>query len=113
MKKLLCVFLAVVMMFTMTTVAFAVDPAPADSTTTADEETTVPQEHIPFWQVKVGLKVGKIIIKITKALVKVGMALGLLKSDELLQKVMEMFGQLQTPSEPTTQAPTTVAAPAA
>ena len=114
MKKIISVFLAIVMIFTVTTIAFAAEdptdePTVDESTTVESEETTGGildnVEDLPLWTVKVGLKVGKVIIKIVAVIVKVGMALGLIDSDELLQKVKDMFGGNtdEVPEETTTE----------
>ena len=113
MKKILSILLALVMIFTMTTIAFAAgedDSNEPDVSVSENEDDTTKGsglEDIPLWQVKVGAKVGKVIVKIVIAFVKVGLALGIIDSDELIQKVKDMFGITdEDSSEPTTAAPT-------
>lgn len=94
MKKVLSVLLAVVMMFTVMSVAFAQDETPAEETTTvaADEETTGEDDafnvdEIPAWVLKVGPKFAKVILKIVSIFVKIAFKLGLIDSEAIIDQI--------------------------
>lgn len=95
MKKVISVLLAILMVFSVMTVAFAADePTPEEP---QQEETTEGEfnfEDIPLWQIKVGVKVGKIVLKIAKAFVKVAMALGIIDSDDILNVIKDLVSNI-------------------
>ena len=102
MKKIIALLLAMLMIFTITTVAFAEDAEPETPAQeqTADDETTGEEESfdvmdLPIWTVKAGFKVGKIVLKIAKAFLKVASALGLIDVEELLQGLIEQITAAQ------------------
>lgn len=124
MKKVISLFLALLMLFSVATVAFAAgndtdDPVPvggpqdpagetpdtppvdaqdegADNTAEepAKEDTDVLEQiqDIPVAPAKAVLKVGKIVLKLVKVFVKLGLKFGLIDSDELVKTVAEAFG---------------------
>ena len=113
MKKLIALFLALLMIFTVATVAFAADETPEDPATTTTEEPTDEEGaegefdimNIQIWQAKFGLKVGKILLKLVKAAVKVLIALRIIDKDEIADMVINLFGLegADTPAEPVTE----------
>ena len=130
MKKLIALLLAVLMMFSVVTVAFA-EGEPDDTTTTAaaEEENSNAAlesiiklligdgsiENMPIGTAKAGLKIAKIFLKLAKAFIKVGDALGFIDGDKIfLDLVNSVAGQFNTGDE---EAPapenTTAADPAA
>jgi len=113
MKKLISLLLALLMIFSIATVAFAADePAdPADTSTTeetADEGSDFDWQNISLWEAKFGFKVGKILLKLVKAFVKVAIALRLIDKNEIAQKVIDMFDL----AKDSTETPATPAEPA-
>lgn len=118
MKKIISLLLALVMVFSITTVAYCEDGAAEDTTTTvaADEGTGEEEEggqldwllDLPFWTVKPGLKIAKIALKLVKAFVKIGMALGFIDSDEIIDQIVDLIASSQQETE-TTEPATTVA----
>lgn len=124
MKKVISLFLALLMLFSVATVAFAAgndtetpvavgesqnkagetpDTPPvdaqdegADNTAEepAKEDTDVLEQikDIPVAPAKAVLKVGKIVLKLVKVFVKLGLKFGLIDSDELINTVAEAFG---------------------
>ncbi|MBR3095078.1 MAG: hypothetical protein IKH12_05775 [Clostridia bacterium] len=99
MKKLISVLLAILMVFSVVTVAFAAEGegAGAAEEPAATEENkneafdaivklligdgTI--ENIPLGTAKAGLKVAKIFLKLAKAFLKVGDALGFIDGDKI------------------------------
>ena len=103
MKKLSALLLALLMVFSIATVALAADEdAPAEPATTSEEPAAEDGDaeddggfdimSIPLWQAKFGLKVGKILLKLVKAVVKVLLALRILDEDQVTQMVINLFG---------------------
>ena len=130
MKKLISVLLAILMVFSVVTVAFAADGDPAEEPAATEEtqensafDTIVKLligdgsiENIPFGTAKAGLKIAKIFLKLAKAFIKVGDALGFIDGDKIfLDLVNSVAGMLnnggneEAPAEP---APETPAQPA-
>lgn len=111
MKKVLSVLLAIVMMFTVMSVAFAEDTAASDETTTvaADEETTGEDgafnvDEIPVWVLKVGPKFAKVILKIVSIFVKIAFKLGLIDSEAIIDQISSALAS----TAPATTAPAEV-----
>lgn len=112
MKKIISVFLAMLMIFSVVTVAFAADgdvtdtPAATDTTGTDTEETTEEEFEItdlPIWTVGAGFKIGKIILKLAKAFLKVASALGLIDVSELLQNLISQITNKDADTDTTTE----------
>ena len=95
MKKFISLLLAMLMVFSLVTVAFAEDATEADGT-----ETTAPVEgeegaesiipdlgeydwilDLPFWTVGPALKLAKIALKLVSVYLKVGKIFGLVEKD--------------------------------
>lgn len=116
MKKIIAVLLALVMMFTMTTVAFAAEgdatepPAASDGAeggandgaedTDAKEEEPLLGEldwllDLPIWTLKPAFKVAKIALKLVKVVVKLGMIFGIIDSDEIIGKITDLINSAQ------------------
>ena len=129
MKKLISVLLAILMVFSVVTVAFAADGDPAEEPA-ATEETQENSafdaivklligdgsiENVPLGTAKAGLKIAKIFLKLAKAFIKVGDALGFIDGDKIfLDLVNSIAGMITNGGEepaPETQAvPTSQAA---
>ncbi len=123
MKKVISLFLALLMVFSVATVAFAADadtqdppeqvdvqdegaegtgtqeePASQPATDPAAEEEKKEDDlldtikDIPVGPAKAVLKVGKIILKLVKVFVKLGIKFGLIDTDEMVNSVAEAFG---------------------
>lgn len=136
MKKIISLLLALIMTFSVVTVAFATEGEAADETTTvaSEEGTTLPEEgeetegeqdfgdlqwimDLPFWTAKSGLKMAKIAFKLVSVFLKVGKIFGLVEKDMgdmLLEAILGLIESSQNgeevPDETTTLAPTTTAA---
>ena len=134
MKKIISLFLALLMAFSVVTVAFATDgtdapaqetetTAPAEGEETTDEEGT--QDFgdlqwimdLPFWTAKSGLKIAKVAVKLVAVYLKVAKIFGLVEKDMddmLLEAIYDLIAKNESgeaPEETTTVAPeTTVAA---
>ena len=92
MKKVLSLFLALLMIFSVATVAFAgEEPAPEEETTAFDLGSL---EDMPLWEAKLILKVAKVAVKLVVAFVKVGVKLGFIAEDDIVAKVEEFAGDL-------------------
>ena len=124
MKKLISVLLAILMVFSVVTVAFAADgDTPAEETKESSAFDAIVKaligdgsiENIPLGTAKAGLKIAKIFLKLAKAFIKVGDALGFIDGDKIfLDLVNSVAGMLnnggdEAPAEP---APETPAQPA-
>lgn len=93
MKKVISLLLAVLMVFSVTTVAFAADEPESSVETTQAPETEVTREpsdvennitqYLEQLQLKLGLKAGKIVVKILIKLVMVGLKLGIINIDTI------------------------------
>ena len=91
------------MAFSVVTVALAADEeTPADPATTSEEPAAEEENaedeggfdimNIQLWQAKFGLKVGKILLKLVKAVVKVLVALRIIDEKEIAQTIINLFG---------------------
>ena len=125
MKKLIAVLLAVLMMFSVVTVAFAEGETEEPTTTAAEEENSNAAldsiiklligdgsiENMPIGTAKAGLKIAKIFLKLAKAFIKVGDALGFIDGDkiflDLVNSVAGMFntGEEEAPADPAPETP--------
>lgn len=101
MKKVISLLLAILMVFSVTTVAFAAEDstgAPIEDAETTTAATTVPEtevtreptdvennitQYLEQLQLKLGLKVGKIVVKVLIKLVMVGLKLGIINVDTI------------------------------
>ena len=138
MKKIIALLLAIIMTFSVATVAFATDA----ETTTPDTETTAPSEggegetdvmgtiedalgeydwilDLPFGTVKPALKIAKIALKLLKVYLKICDAFGL-DPEKTAQSILEFIqdaaeeykesqGENAETTEPTTEAPAAAA----
>lgn len=140
MKKIISLLLALIMAFSVVTVAFAAGEG-ADAETTAaapagDETTDAPADgeeaegeqdfgdlqwimDLPFWTAKSGLKIAKIAFKLVSVYLKVAKIFGLVEEDMddiLLNAILGLIESTQNgeaaPEESTT-APEETTAPAA
>ena len=92
MKKVISLFLALLMIFSVATVAFAEEePAPEEETTAFDLGSL---EDMPLWEAKLILKVAKIAVKLVVTFVKVGVKLGFIAEDDITAKINEFAGDL-------------------
>lgn len=122
MKKLISVLLALLMVFSVVTVAFAADGDAAEEPKENSAFDAIVKaligdgsiENIPIGTAKAGLKIAKIFLKLAKAFIKVGDALGFIDGDkiflDLVNSIAGMLnngGQEEAPAEPTSQAPVT------
>lgn len=125
MKKLISILLAVLMLFSVVTVAFAADGDGADQPAATEENNSNALfdaivkaligdgsiENIPLGTAKAGLKIAKIFLKLAKAFIKVGDALGFIDGDKIfLDLVNSIAGMLNnggedTPAEPAPETP--------
>jgi hypothetical protein len=101
MKKLISVLLAILMVFSVVTVAFAAEGEGAGAAAAEEPAATEENkneafdaivklligdgtiENIPLGTAKAGLKVAKIFLKLAKAFLKVGDALGFIDGDKI------------------------------
>ncbi len=124
MKKLISILLAVLMMFSLVTVAFATESgAPeAGTETTAPETENTPESVIPdlgeydwlldlpFWTVGPALKFAKIALKLVNVFLKVAKIFGLVDkdmSDYIIDAIVGMIKDAQNgeAAEDVTEAP--------
>ena len=126
MKKLISVLLAILMVFSVVTVAFAADGDAAQepaATEEAKENSAFDAivklligdgsiENVPLGTAKAGLKIAKIFLKLAKAFIKVGDALGFIDGDkiflDLVNSIAGMInngGEEPAPETPATPAP--------
>ena len=131
MKKLISLLLAMLMVFSLVTVAFAEDAA----TETEGTETTAPAEgeegeesiipdlgeynwilDLPFWTVGPALKLAKIALKLISVYLKVGKIFGLVEKDMddyIIDIITGMIEDAQSgEAEDVTESETTVPAAA-
>lgn len=124
MKKIIAILLALVMSFSVVTVAFAADDATAtgpDTTVTdveGEEETTDPSDEgeeageldwildLPFWTVGPALKFAKIALKLVKVYVKLAIIFGIIDKDDITGPIMEMIQQALAQQGTPEEAPT-------
>ncbi len=117
MKKFLALVLALIMTFSLASVAFAadVDAVPEVETTVAPE---AGEEEgaldwildLPVWTLGPAAKVTKIALKLVKVVVKIAIAFGIIDTDEIIQEIVEMIMNSNNPSEEATTAPAADAA---
>lgn len=125
MKKFLSLVLALIMAFSVVTVAFATDASEAEPETTTTAASSEDAEgagsldwilDLPVWTLKPGSKVLKIALKLVKVVVKIAMAFGIIDAGDIIDQIMGMInGNTNTPDngETTTAAPETTVAAAA
>ena len=121
MKKLISVLLAILMVFSVVTVAFAADGDAAESNNNATYNAIVKAligdgtlEGIPLGTAKAGLKIAKVFLKLAKAFIKVGDALGFIDGDKIVLDLANKLAGMLTnkdedkpaTTEPATQQPT-------
>ncbi len=118
MKKMISLFLALLMVFSVATVAFAADddtqaPVATDAQDEGAEPATDKQDteekkdesdsksaeelldqikDMPVGTAKALLKVGKIVLKFVKIFAKLGIKFGLIDTDDIVKSVAEAFG---------------------
>lgn len=128
MKKIISVLLALIMMFSVTTVAFATD---AEETTTPSTEESVPSEggegeatpepeegeedsllgeydwilDLPFATVKPALKIAKIALKLYMVYLKLGFIFGWVDKEAFAQQVSDFISGLIGNAQPEDTAP--------
>ncbi len=133
MKKIIALILAVIMTFSLGTVAFAEGEvedttAPETSDTVTDGEEAGTEEEpgdfdwlldLPFWTVGPAFKFAKIALKLAKVVVKLGMVFGLIDANDIIGQITDMINGAQngeveeTTTEPvvdTTEAEVLIAA---
>ncbi len=102
MKKLLALILALVMAFSVCTVAFATDDAVAEdteTTTPVDSEETAEGEEdalawlldLPFWTVGPALKFAKIALKLVKVYVKLAIIFGVIDENDIIGQIEDLI----------------------
>lgn len=110
MKKFLAVLLAALMtlsMFSVAFVAMAEDVQPPEEETTAAEETDEggfsleDLEDLPFWQVKGAAKALKIVVKIVLKIAKVLIKLGIVDTQDIVDFVTTLIGNVGGEEETT------------
>ncbi len=122
MKKLISILLAVLMLFSCVTVAFA-EGEDAVTPETPDTEVAEPVEDgemdlgefewildLPFWTVGPSLKLAKIALKLVNVFLKVAKIFGLVDkdlSDYIMEAIIDMINSAQNgeQQEETTTAP--------
>ncbi len=104
MKKLISLLLALVMVFSITTVAFAEETTEPDTTVTeeipTDEEETDPLQFLldlPFWTVKPMLKFAKIALKLVKVYVKLAVIFGVVDKNDIISQIEELINSNMNP----------------
>ncbi len=116
MKKFLALVLALIMTFSLASVAFATDAAAPEVETTVapvegEEEGALDWIlDLPVWTLGPAAKVTKIALKLVKVVVKIAIAFGIIDTDEIIQEVIEMIMNSNNPSEEATTAPAADAA---
>lgn len=121
MKKLISILLAVLMAFSVVTVAFAADqPAAAEDNKSSAFDAIFKAligdgspENIPLGTAKAGFKIAKIFLKLAKAFIKVGDALGFINGDDIVMDLAKSLAGMLTnkdeekPAEPAATDPAT------
>ena len=104
MKKFIALILALIMTFSIGTVAFAQGEADAP----ADTETTAPVEgegegeeeaageldwilDLPFWTVGPAFKFAKIALKLVKVYIKVAAVFGIIDTSDIISQIVDMI----------------------
>lgn len=117
MKKFLALVLALIMTFSVATVAFATDSetpaAPDTETTTAPSDEAIGEAgsldwilDLPVWTLKPGSKVIMIALKLVKVVVKIAMAFGIIDAGDIIDQIMDIInGNTNAPTEEETTAP--------
>ncbi len=123
MKKFLALVLALIMTFSVATVAFATEEttaAPEQETTVAPEEGAEEEAgaldwilDLPVWTLGPAAKITKIALKLVKVVVKIAMAFGIIDTDEIIQEIVDMIVNGNAPAEEETTAPVETTAAAA
>lgn len=113
MKKFIAILLAVLMTFSMGSVAF-VAMAEGEETT-APEETTAAEEtegfsledleNLPMWQVKGAAKILKILVKVVLKIGKALIKLGIVDTQDIVDFVTNLIGDNAPAEEETTTLP--------
>ena len=108
MKKIIALLLALIMAFSMGTVAFAEDsvelpPVVENNGENEDEEAAEEDSllgeydwilDLPFGTVKPALKIAKIVLKLAKVYVKLGFVFGFIDKEAFMQQVYDFIGGL-------------------
>ena len=103
MKKFIALILALIMTFSIGTVAFAQGEADAP----ADTETTAPIEgegegeeeageldwilDLPFWTVGPAFKFAKIALKLVKVYIKIAAIFGIIDTSDIISQIVDMI----------------------
>lgn len=122
MKKLISVLLAVLMMFSLVTVAFAEDSATdLEATAPTEEGSIIPDLgdydwilDLPFWTVGPALKLAKIAVKLIAVYLKVAKIFGLVDKDLTDYIMTAIYGMIEDAQQSEAEADTaeTTTAPA-
>lgn len=107
MKKIIALLLALIMTFSMGTVAFAEGETADDSQEIETIEPGSDEEaedsllgeydwilDLPFGTVKPALKIAKIVLKLAKVYVKLGFVFGFIDKEAFMQQVYDFIGGL-------------------
>ena len=107
MKKIIALLLALIMTFSMGTVAFAEDETAGNSQEIGTIEPGEDEEagdsllgeydwilDLPFGTVKPALKLAKIVLKLAKVYVKLGFVFGFVDKEAFMQQVYDFIGGL-------------------
>ena len=106
MKKIIALILALIMTFSLGTVAFAEGEvedttAPEVSDTVTDEGETEEAGDfdwlldLPFWTVGPAFKLAKIALKFAKVAVKLGVIFGLIDTNDIIGQITDMINNAQ------------------